>query len=274
MRRGHRTKKIELFEKPLFSMIISLMLVGAAVGFVFGFGVFLQHQTYTGPEVTASIETTEEEKKTTEYLKVDKQFTPCYIMICEVPPLGLWANKIPGEMTATSQIMVSGQILYAKQRGSYKGQTYYKLSDGTYLNTDISYVEPLLSYTEVEGYLAITYISSSGVRLRKWADFEADNVVGAVYVGDKVQVKAKVQTEKGASAYITTNGMYITSDTQYYNDYTSVVKDGEKTTSEKRDSVEDETDKSNTRSRATEATTETKTSDGWDFSDRELNQQE
>lgn len=274
MRRVHRMKKTGLFQKPLFSMIISLLLVAAAVGFVFGFGAFLQHQTYTGPELEAGEESTEEEKKSTEYLKVDNQFTPCYIMICQVPPLGLWANEIPGEKTDTSRIMGSGQILYAEQRGSYKGQMYYKLSDDTYLSTDITYIEPLLSYTEVEGYLVITYISSSGVRLRRWADFEADNVVGAVYVGDKVQVKAKVQTEKGASAYITSNGMYITSDTQYYNDYTSIVKDGEKTTSEKQDSVEDETDKSKTRSKTTGATAETKTSDGWDFSDKELNQQE
>lgn len=273
MRRVHRTKKTGLFQKPLFSMAISLLLVAAAVGFVFGFGAFLEHQTYTGPEMTAGIETTEEEKKETEYLKVDNQFTPCYVMICQVPPLGLWANEVPGEKSDTSRIMVSGQILYAEQRGSYKGQTYYKLSDGTYLSTDITYVEPLLSYTEVEGYLAVTYISSSGVRLRRWADFEADNVVGAVYVGDKVQVKAKVQTEKGASAYITTNGMYITSDTQYFNDYTTVVGDKEKAASEKKDSAAKTTAASEAEKKTTAASTEEKTSERWDFSDRELNRQ-
>lgn len=229
MRRVRRTKRAERLQSPLFSMIISLLLVGVTVGFVFGFGSFLQSQTYTGPEMEIAAgleeESTQQEAEEPEYLKVDKRFKPCYVMICEVPPLGLWANPVPGEKTDASRLLMSGQIVYAAQRGTYKGQTYYKLSDGLYLGTDVTHAQPLLSYMEVDGYLAVTYISSSGVRLRRWADFDADNVVGAVYVGDKVQVKARVQTEKGASAYITEDGLYITSDAQYFDDYTTVLKD-------------------------------------------------
>lgn len=290
MRRVRRTKKSGLLQSPLFSMIISLLLVAAAVGFVFGFGAFLQNQTYTGPEVVSGLETTEEEEEeNAEYLDLDKRFKACYVMICEVPPLGLWVNKVPGEKTDTSQMLVSGQIVHAQQRGTYKGQTYYKLDDGTYLSTDISHAETLLSYTEMEGYLAITYISSSGVRLRKWADFDADNVVGAVYVGDKVQIKAKVQTEKGASAYITTDGLYITSDTQYFNDYTSVPEDNTESETKKpeKSTSSDNTSEENTTEFREEVTTEEKNSTEseqsastetdnvgkWDFSDRELNQE-
>mgnify|MGYP005769829239 FL=1 len=319
MRRVRRTKKSGLLQSPLFSMVISLLLVAAAVGFVFGFGAFLKHQTYTGPEVASGLESTEEKEESPEYLDIDNSFQPCYVMICEVPPLGLWANPIPGEKTDASTMLVSGQIVHAKQRGTYKGETYYKLDDGSYLSAGISHAQPLLDYTEMEGYLAITYISSSGVRLRKWADFDADNVVGAVYVGDKVQIKAKVQTEKGDSAYITTDGLYITTDAQYFNDYTSVpekssdsktgTESGEsgsradfsqKEGTEDKESTEDKSEKTkSTRSAGTTASgssknternekvSEKSTADSgqtdsretlnpgkWDFSDKELNQQE
>ena len=263
MRRIKRTKKSGLLQNPLFSMAVSLLLVAATIGFVFGFGAFLENQTYTGPEVTSALASTEEKKEEPEYLKVDRRFRPCYVMISSVPPLGLWANPVPGEKTDTSRMLVSGEIVYAEQRGSYKGQMYYKLSDGRYLSTDINHAEPLLSYTEMEGYLAITYISSSGVRLRRWADFDADNVAGAVYVGDKVQIKAKVQTEKGASAYITTNGLYITTDNQYFNDYTVAVESSEKEdgkadkkTGDQKSSGEDTTRRSGTDSSEKEKNSE------------------
>ena len=160
MRRVRRTKKSGLLQSPLFSMVISLLLVAAAVGFVFGFGAFLKHQTYTGPEVASGLESTEEKEESPEYLDIDNSFQPCYVMICEVPPLGLWANPVPGEKTDASTMLVSGQIVHAKQRGTYKGETYYKLDDGSYLSAGISHAQPLLDYTEMEGYLAITYISS------------------------------------------------------------------------------------------------------------------
>ena len=62
-----------------------------------------------------------------------------------------------------------------------------------YLYASEKNMEELASYEKLEGYVAITYISSTGVRLRKWADFQADNVVKSVYVGDKVQVKARLR---------------------------------------------------------------------------------
>ena len=51
--------------------------------------------------------------------------------------------------------------------------------------------------------------------------FQADNVVKSVYVGDKVQVKGKVTRKNGESAYITDKGLYLTTDIQYLNDYTT-----------------------------------------------------
>ena len=51
--------------------------------------------------------------------------------------------------------------------------------------------------------------------------FLADNVVKSVYVGDKVQVKGKVTRKNGESAYITDKGLYLTTDIQYLNDYTT-----------------------------------------------------
>ena len=151
----------------------------------------------------------------------------------------------------------------------------------------------------MEGYLAITYISSSGVRLRKWADFDADNVAGAVYVGDKIQVKAKVQTEKGDSAFITTDGLYITADPQYFNDYSSVrekstesgkknknsastsessTKSGttetDETDASERTTASDRTDDSGTTRSGDTTGTQNRNTGKWDFSDRELNSQE
>ena len=60
-----------------------------------------------------------------------------------------------------------------------------------------------------------------GVRLRAGADFSADNVVKSVYVGDKVPIKGKVTLKNGDSAYITEEGLYLTTDIQYLNDYTT-----------------------------------------------------
>ena len=93
----------------------------------------------------------------------------------------------------------------------------------------------MTEYIKVNGYLAITYISASGINLRSWADFDADNVVKTVYVGEKIQVKAKVLTEKGVSAYITTDDLYITSDTRYLNDYTSILEEATTQQDKKKD---------------------------------------
>ena len=120
----------------------------------------------------------------------------------------------------------------AEKRGTYQGEVYYRLADNSYIKSDINHVIPLIRYEKLDGYLAITYISSSGVKLRAWADFDADNVIKSVYVGDKVQISGKVITEKGVSAYITDEGLYITCDTRYFNDYTCVLEEEEKTATE------------------------------------------
>ena len=90
-----------------------------------------------------------------------------------------------------------------------------------YLKASENYTEELASYEKLGGYVVITYISSTGVRLRAWADFSADNVVKSVYVGDKVPIKGKVTLKNGDSAYITEEGLYLTTDIQYLNDYTT-----------------------------------------------------
>lgn len=257
MKRMNQMKKPEFFNSPLFSMLISIILVVIAVGMVFGFGNYLRNKTYTGPKIDTELENTDNVADDKEYLDVDDKFKSCYVMICNVPSSGLWANHVPGVKMEDSRELFNGQIVRAVERGTYQGHTYYKLEQDLYISANISHVEPLRSYIELDGYLAITYINSSGVHLRSWADFDADNVVKSVYVGDKVQVKAKVETEKGDSAYVTTDGLYITSNPRYFNDYTDISKEEEKTTEKKIDSSQETTEK---------------TSETWDFSDPELNQ--
>ena len=129
---------------------------------------------------------------------------------------------MPGEKKKKDAVSLkNGQILWASKKGSYEGKTYYHLRNGMYLRASEKYTEELASYEKLGGYVAITYISSTGVRLRAWADFSADNVVKSVYVGDKVPIKGKVTLKNGDSAYITEEGFYLTTDIQYLNDYTT-----------------------------------------------------
>lgn len=69
--------------------------------------------------------------------------------------------------------------------------------------------EELTSYEKLGGYVAITYISSTGVRLRAWADFSADNVVKSVYVGDKVPIKGKVTLKNGVPPILQKKGFTL-----------------------------------------------------------------
>lgn len=148
-------------------------------------------------------------------------------MIKNLPAKGLYISELPGKKENSSTYLKSGQILWASKKGTYKDKTYYHLKNGMYLYASEKYMEELASYEKLEGYVAITYISSTGVRLRKWADFQADNVVKSVYVGDKVQVKGKVTRKNGESAYITDKGLYLTTDIQYLNDYTTEADSSE-----------------------------------------------
>lgn len=225
MKRIDPEKKKKRGKGPWFSIVGALLLLAAAIGIVLGFKMYLRNHTYKGPKIQTEISEEQEQGEEKEYLDIDDHFTPCPVMICDVPEAGVWANAVPGKKGEDSRELKNGQILKAEARGTYNGKTYYRLHNDLYLNASISHVEPLISYTEVEGYLAITYISANGVKLRSWGNFEADNVVKSVYVGDKVQVKAKVETEKGAKAFVTTEGYYITADTRYLNDYSTVPEE-------------------------------------------------
>lgn len=209
----------------LRSLIISLLLVALAVGIVAGIRFSLSGKGDVRETEESNVQDTKVYDPKKEYLDVDKKFKECYLMVKDVPESGLRANQIPGEENEKSEELSNGQILKGIKRGTYEGKTYYQLDNGLYVNANIKNVEPLEEYIEVNGYLAITYISASGIHLRSWADFDADNVVKTVYVGEKIQVKAKVVTEKGVSAYITADDLYITSDTRYLNDYTSIPEE-------------------------------------------------
>ena len=196
-------------KKTILSMSFSLVLVAAVLLFIFGFRYFLSGREYKGANVQ------KEERKNDydahkEYLETDKSFKAGYIMIKNLPAKGLYISELPGKKENSSTYLKSGQILWASKKGTYEDKTYYHLKNGMYLYASEKYMEELASYEKLEGYVAITYISSTGVRLRKWADFQADNVVKSVYVGDKVQVKGKVTRKNGESAYITDKGLYLT----------------------------------------------------------------
>lgn len=224
MEKKENNQDIPSIKKTLFSMSFSIILVAAVLLFVFGFKHFLNGRNYQG-NTGERAEAEEGYDADKEYLDVDKNFVAGYIMVKNVPEKGIYASKIPGKKQKNAVSLKDGQILWAVKKGSYQGKTYYRLKNDSYIHANEKYTEELASYEKLGGYVAITYISSTGVRLRKWADFKADNVVKSVYVGDKVPVKGKVTRKNGESAYITEAGLYLTTDIQYLNDYTTEPED-------------------------------------------------
>lgn len=220
MEKKKNNEEIPSIKKTLLSMSASLILVAAVLSFVFGFKHFLNGRSYNGKILQEEVV---EDNKTAkkEYLELDESFQAGYIMIKDVPQKGIYTSEVPGKKKEDSISLKNGQILWANQKGEYEGKTYYHLRNGLYVQASEKHTEELASYEKLGGYVAITYISSTGVRLREWADFKADNVVKSVYVGDKVSVKAKVTRKNGESAYITESGLYLTTDIQYLNDYTT-----------------------------------------------------
>ncbi|MCI6858399.1 MAG: hypothetical protein MR867_03785 [Eubacterium sp.] len=206
-------------KESVLSMIFSLSLVGCVFLFMAGLKFYLGSHTYHGEAAVFSLKHSGN-PAAGDYLLEDKKFEPGYIMIKNVPDRGYFASEIPGKKTDTSESLKNGQLLRAVKKGTYRDETYYKLMNGLYVRADKKCVEKLTSYEKLEGYVVITYISSSGVRLRSWADFQADNVVKSVYVGDKVKITGKVINQKGESAFLTENGFYLTTDIRYFNDYT------------------------------------------------------
>ena len=210
---------MDSMKKTLLSMSFSLALVAAVLLFILGFKHFLNGREYKGGAVQQS-KTENNYDVHKEYLKTEKEFKAGYIMIKDVAKDKLYTSEIPGKKEDGTYLK-NGQILWASKKGEYNGKTYYHLKNGKYLRASEKHTEELASYEKLGGYVAITYISSTGVRLREWADFQANNVVKAVYVGDKVPVKGKVTRKNGESAYITESGLYLTTDIQYLNDYTT-----------------------------------------------------
>lgn len=219
MGKKENNQEIPSLKKTILSMSFSIILVAAVLLFVFGFKYFLNGRSYQGEAVQK--EEKDKHKTHKEYLDEDKTFQAGYIMIKNVPQKGIYTSEIPGEKKDDSISLKNGQLLWANKKGEYNGKIYYHLRNGLYVRANEKYTEELASYEKLGGYVAITYISSTGVRLREWADFKADNVVKSVYVGDKVFVKGKVTRKNGESAYVTESGLYLTTDIQYLNDYTT-----------------------------------------------------
>ena len=224
MEKKTTNQDVDSLKKTFLSMSFSLLLVAAVLLFIFGFKYFLSGKEYK----VATAQKSKTESKYDihkEYLKTDKTFKAGYIMIKDVAEKKFYTSKIPGKKEEEPSYLKNGQILWASKKGEYQGKIYYHLKNGQYLRASEKHTEELASYEKLGGYVVITYISSTGVRLREWADFQVDNVVKSIYVGDKVQVKGKVTRKNGESAYITETGLYLTTDIQYLNDYTTEGKE-------------------------------------------------
>lgn len=226
------------------SILFSVFLVALAIGFVFGFKYFLSGDLIIGPDFfnRAGNDQTETEEAV---MDQDNNFKYKYVVIQDLNGKEIKAVKDPRAQKDDSEktteeddyfiTVGEGQILKVNMRGYIDGTLYYQLENGYYLKDNKS-IMPLKEYVELTGDLAITYISSSGVRLRKWPDFDNDNnIVASVYVGDKVPVMAKINTVTDVSAFVTTDGLYITTNSRYLNDHTRPV---EQTPLEEEDTTE------------------------------------
>ena len=216
-----KNEEQEPASKTITSMLFSVFLVCLALAFVVGFRAFLRSHNYQNRENgKASLEENASDEK--EILSLDEEFQPTYLIVKNLSQKEFCKTKEPGKAGKDSKRLTDGQLLYAQQKGTRDGKTYYRLKDGSYLEEKESYIQELKEYVPLDGYIVITYISSSGVRVRSWVDYEADNVVKSVYVGDKVPVTAMVTTKGGESAFRTSEGYYITTDSRYFTDYTDL----------------------------------------------------
>lgn len=225
----------ETVESSIGSILFSIILVAAAMGFVFGFKYFLAGRTYRGPEIP---EVLEEEKSNREEgrtaLEEDTDFKYEYIVIQGLSGKELRASEKPDENSYTGSKLEEGQILKVSGRGIVDGKFYYILPGDLYLR-DSKSIMPLKEYILLDGYVTITYINSTGVRLRRWPDFDADNIVSSAYVGDKVDIKGRVTTVTNTTAFVTKSGCYMTTNSRYLNDHTTVVPDKKSGTESKKE---------------------------------------
>ena len=212
------THGMDSARRSILSMVVSLALVGLVMVFVFSFKTFLKGRTYHKLKVGPELGLENQYESGSQYLELDPDFMSCYIVINELPPEGGSQDLIPGKRTNSSVPLTSGQILRASERGSYQGAFYYQLDNGMYVTANGKNVEPLRLYVPVTGSLAITYVSSKGVKLRRWPDFQSTtNVEKYVFVGDVVNVTGRIVLSDGKTgAYITDEGLYIIDDQKYF----------------------------------------------------------
>lgn len=235
MRSGQNRRSINEEEKRnaftmITSMLFSLFLVALSVLFIIGFRAFLKNHPYQGK---AKTETAQAGKG--DILVVDPSFDVTYIIIKNIKDKEKFCRTAhPGVVDEESVPLKNGQMLQVRQKGAFKDKLYYRLKDNTYVEADETKVQEVKEYIPLSGYIAITYISSGGVRLRSWIDFDADNVARSVYVGDKVTVTAMVTIMEGTSAFRTSDGLFITTNPQYFTDYTNLseVEAAERSTSD------------------------------------------
>jgi translation initiation factor IF-1 len=210
------------------SILFSVFLVALAIAFVFGFKYILKGNLFTGPGSVSEADGENGQDDPNQInMEKDNYFKYEYIMVQGLDGKEIYASAEPGKTDANSVKLDEGDILKVNMRGHIGSKLYYQLDNDLYLKDNKSLM-PLKEYVELKGYLSITYISSSGVHLRRWADFDADNIVGSVYVGDKVYVSGKVITATGTEAFVTKDGYYITADSHYLNDHTKVVQEKKK----------------------------------------------
>ena len=223
--RKSQKKRKKSGENTILSMLFSLFLVGLAWLFLLGFHYFLKGQTYHG--ASHSKEGTQSTESTQEAKVIDPDFDCPFIMIKDTKEEEpIYATAQPGTVDSTSSLLTDGLLLAVSHKISYQKKDYYELKDGNYVEVDKKKVDEVAEYIPLSGYIAITYIGPTGVRIRSWIDFDAENVVESAYVGDTLTIGGMITLVDGSSAFrITERGYentYITTDTQYFTDFTNL----------------------------------------------------
>ena len=228
--------------RSILSMLFSLFLVGLVVVFVFSFNRFLKGRTYHKLEMSPELGLEDQYDPGVSYLELDKDFLSCFIVIKELPQEGLSEDLIPGKRTNSSIPVKSGQIMRASCRGNYQDKKYYQLENGMYITANGKNVEPMILYVPVSGSLAITHVSSKGVQLRSWPDFNSEtNIVKSVFVGDVVNVAGRLVLSDGKTgAYVTDEGYFIINNEKYFEPH---VKDPTNPAADKKEEKKEEKDK-------------------------------
>lgn len=178
-------------------------------------------------EEVKKTDTTESAGEQSAELAKDPLFEPCYVMISNATDNGIKTTATPADNGTIVKRLKNGTIVQAVENGTNSaGISYFKLEDGSYLLDEDEYVLELKSYTKIKGYVVITFVSATGVKLRAWANFDDDNVAKRVFVGDQVQIVGKVVTQDDQEAYETSDGYYMTTNPEYFDAYLEEVPEG------------------------------------------------